>query len=163
MSSNTNLVAQRVVVKQLWDNNIRKPAEIIRITGFLKSTTYDHINRLKKRGTLVPLPIPGRPKILTSKEHRHLGQLIRANNTVTATEAAARLNETYPNLNISVRTVQEVLKKDLQYIVCRPLHVPLLQPSHIAIRLDWAHEHVQDRWSSTIFSNETTLQMFRNT
>lgn len=163
MSSNTDLAAQRTVVKQLWDNNIRKPAEIVRITGFPKSTTYDHVNRLKKRGTLVPLPIPGRPKILAPNERRHLGQLIWANNAVTAAEAAARLNETHPNLNVSVRTIQEVLKKDLQYIVCRPLRVPLLTPSHITARLEWAQEHVQDRWSTTIFSDETTLQMFRNT
>jgi transposase len=163
MPSNTDLAAQRTVVKQLWDNNIRKPAEIIKITGFPKSTTYDHVNRLKKKGTLNPLPIPGRPKILSSSERRHLGQLVSFNNAITATEITTRLNETHPNLNISVRTIQEVLKKDFQYIVCRPIRVPLLQPAHIIARLEWAQEHLQDRWSSTIFSDETTFQMFRNT
>ena len=163
MPSNTDLAAQRTVVKQLWDNNIRKPAKIIKITGFSKSTIYDHVNWLKKRGTLNPLPIPGRPKILSSSERRHLGQLVSFNNAITATEITTRLNETHPNLNISVRTIQEVLKKDFQYIVCHPIRAPLLQPAHIIARLEWAQEHLQDRWSGTIFSDEMTFQMFRNT
>ena len=60
---------QRLTVKELWDNNIQKPSEIIKITGFPKSTVYDIVNHLKKTGSVEHLPIPGRPLVLTPKKH----------------------------------------------------------------------------------------------
>lgn len=163
MSHDSKLSAQRTVVSELWANNTLNPAEIIRITGFPKTTVYDIINRLKKKTTAAPLPIPGRPKILTPPHYRHLGRIVQTNNAVTAAEMRERLIQKNPGLKVSVRTVQRVLKKNLQFIVCRPLRVPLLRPSHIIARLEWAQNHVQDSWSHTIFSDETTFQMFRNT
>ncbi|CAB4475153.1 unnamed protein product [Rhizophagus irregularis] len=56
---------QRLTVKELWDNNIRKPSEIIKMTGFSKSTVYDIINRLKKTGSVEHLPVPG--PLMTTK------------------------------------------------------------------------------------------------
>ncbi|UZO17396.1 uncharacterized protein OCT59_008752 [Rhizophagus irregularis] len=58
---------QRLTVKELWDNNIRKPSEIIKMTGFPKSTVYDIINRLKKTGSVEHLPVPGRPLVRHQK------------------------------------------------------------------------------------------------
>jgi len=141
----------------------RKPAEIMRITGFPKSTIYDLVNKLKERGSLTPLPRSGRPRILTAPKHRYLGLLIKNNNAITATEMTTKLNKNYSNLNVSIRTVQRTLADNLQYVVCRPQRVPLLQPIHIHKRLEWAQNHAQDTWSTTNFSDETTFQMFRNT
>ena len=64
---------------------------------------------------------------------------------------------------VSECTIQRTLTDDLQYAICRPLRIPLLQPIHINKRLEWAQNHAQDTWSTTIFSDETTFQMFRNT
>ena len=135
----------------------------MRITGFPKSTIYDLVNKLKERGSLTPLPRSGRPRILTAPKHRYLGLLIKNNNAITATEMTTKLNKNYSNLNVSIRTVQRTLADNLQYVVCRPQRVPLLQPIHIHKRLEWAQNHAQDTWSTTIFSDETTFQMFRNT
>jgi transposase len=163
MSRDSRLSAQRTVVSELWTNNTLKPAEIIRITGFPKTTVYDIVNRLKKRSTVTPLPIPGRPQILSSSQKRHLGRIVQTNNAATAAEMTERLVQKNPNTKVSVRTIQRVLKKNLQFIVCRPLRIPLLRPSHIIARLEWAQNHVHDSWTHTIFSDETTFQMFRNT
>ena len=111
----------------------------------------------------MPLSIPGRPPILTVKQRRHLGQIVQNNNAATAAGMTERLKQKDPNLKVSVRTVQRTLKKTLKFEVCRPLRVPLLQPYHIAARLEWAQKHIRDNWSNTIFSDETTFQMFRNT
>ena len=62
-STGLKFEAQRTVVSQLWANNIQKPAEIIRLTGFPKSTMYDLVNRLKERSIVTLLPIPGIPPI----------------------------------------------------------------------------------------------------
>ena len=101
MSPTSKYEEQRITVKELWDNNIRKPAEIIKITGFSKSTVYDIINRLKKTENIEHLPIPGRPLILTPKKRRYLGRLIQNDNTTTSALMTTKLNNLYPNLNVS--------------------------------------------------------------
>jgi len=155
--------AQRLTVKKLWDNNIRKPSEIIKITGFPKSTVYDIINHLKKTGNIEHLPIPGRPLVLTPKKRRYLGRLLQNDNATTSALMTTKLNNLYPNLNVSTRTVQRTLKNKLNYIVCRPQPVPLLKANQVEARLQWALNHTQDDWSHTIFSDESTFQTFRNT
>ncbi len=114
----------------------------MRITGFPKSTIHDLVKKLKERGSLTPLSRSGRPRILTAEKRRYLGLLIKNNNTITATEIATKLNEKYPNLNVSERTVQRIITDELQYVVCRPLRIPLLQPIHINKRLKWAQNHL---------------------
>ncbi|PKY34293.1 hypothetical protein RhiirB3_453878, partial [Rhizophagus irregularis] len=118
---------QRLTVKELWDNNIRKPSEIIKMTGFPKSTVYDIINRLKKTGSVEHLPVPGRPLVLTPKKRRYLGRLLKNDNATTSALMTTKLNNLYPDLNVSTRTVQRTLKNKLNYIVCRPWSVPLLK------------------------------------
>jgi hypothetical protein len=44
-----------------------------------------------------------------------------------------------------------------------PRHAPLLTQSAKENRLQWARKHHRFNWRKVIFSDETTLQMFRNT
>ncbi|GBC03809.1 hypothetical protein RclHR1_05330008 [Rhizophagus clarus] len=163
MAPTSELEIQRLTVKELWDNNIRKPSEIIKITGFPKSTVYDIVNRLKKTGSVKHLPIPGRPLILSPTKRRYLGRLLKNDNATTSALMTTKLNNLYPNLNVSTRTVQRTLKNKLNYIVCKPRPVPFLKASHVEARLQWALNHNHDDWSHTIFSDESTFQTFRNT
>ncbi|CAI2187651.1 8752_t:CDS:2 [Funneliformis geosporum] len=77
---------RRLTVKELWFNNVRKPAKIIKITGYPKSTVYDIVNRLKETGNVEHLPCP-------------------VNNATTPALMTKKLNSTYPELNVSTRTV----------------------------------------------------------
>jgi len=162
MSSQSELAARRSVVRQLWLNGVRKPQEIIRITGYPKSTVYELVKKLAETGSLSPRPHPGRPSILTPKKRRHLGMLVHANKAATGPELAAKLQKAHPGLSISTRTIQRNLS-ELKYVVCRPVAVPLLKPIHIETRKQWGLRHAKDRWNQTIFSDETTFQTFRNT
>lgn len=154
---------RRLTVKELWDNDVRKPSEIIKITGYPTSTVYDIVNRLKETGNVEHLPISGRPPVLTPNKRRYLGRLLHINNAIKPALMTTKLNNIYPNLNVSTRTVQRTLKDKLHYVVCRPRAVPLLKPNHVEARLQWALNHRQDDWSHTIFSDESTFQTFRNT
>lgn len=163
MSPQSEISARRSVVRQLWKNGVRQPQEIIRITGYPKSTVYRLLEKLEKTGSVTPRSRPGRPLILTPKKRRHLGLLVHANKAATGSEMATRLQQAYPSLSISTRTIQRNLSEQLKYIVCRPIAAPLLKPIHIEARMQWAIRHAKDRWSQTIFSDESTFQMFRNT
>src|SRR5581483_6713721 len=118
MPCNTDPTTQRITISQLWSNSITKPAEILKITGFPRSTIYDYVNRLKKRDTFTPLPVPGRPRVLDVQKCHYLGQLIKNNNSISAAEIVIKLNKNYPDLNITERTIQRTLKSYLQYVVC---------------------------------------------
>ncbi|CAB4495441.1 unnamed protein product [Rhizophagus irregularis] len=88
------------------------------------------------------LPVPGRPLVLTPKKRRYLGRLLKNDNATTSALMTTKLNNLYPDLNVSTRTVQRTLKNKLNYIVCRPWSVPLLKESHIEARLQWALNHI---------------------
>ncbi|CAI2196848.1 8756_t:CDS:1, partial [Funneliformis geosporum] len=58
-----------LTVKKLWFNNVQKPAKIIKITGYPKSTVYDIVNRLKEMENVKHLPCPGHPLLLIPNKH----------------------------------------------------------------------------------------------
>ncbi|GES77983.1 pre-rRNA-processing protein TSR1 homolog [Rhizophagus clarus] len=82
MAPTSELEIQQLTVKELWDNNIRKPSEIIKITGSVKH-----------------LPIPGRPLILSPTKRQYLGRLLKNDNVTTSALMTTKLNNLYPNLN----------------------------------------------------------------
>jgi transposase len=111
MPRDTDLAAQRTVVRELWEKNIRKPSEIIKITNYPKSTVYDLIKKLKERGTLEHRPIPGRPFILSPKNRRHLGLLVQNNQSISAVEMKERLTRINPDLKVTPALSNATLKK----------------------------------------------------
>ncbi|CAF1522928.1 unnamed protein product, partial [Rotaria sordida] len=38
-----------------------------------------------------------------------------------------------------------------------------LTPEHKERRVQWAKQHLNDNWESTVFTDESTFQLFRNT
>ena len=116
MSRETDLAAQRTVVRELWEKNIRKPSEILKITNYPKSAVYNLIKKLKERGILEPHPIPGRPSILSPKNRRHLGLLIQNNQSISAVEMKERLTRINPNLKITPALSNVTLKKTLNIL-----------------------------------------------
>src|SRR5688500_409256 len=84
MASISVFETKRLTVKELWVKNIRKPSEIIKITGYPSSTVYDIVNRLKKTGDVEHLPCPGRPLVLIPNKRRYLGRLVQVNNAISS-------------------------------------------------------------------------------
>ena len=156
------LAERRTFVSQIWAQGIEKPQEIANISGLPVSTVYRYVAKLKKTGSLSPSGHAGRPTILEPKHRRHLGRIASLKKFTPASKIAITLEKKHPGLSISKRTIQRELRK-LQYRVCRPLRVPLLTKVQITRRLQWAQDHTQDSWKQTIFSDETTFQLFQNT
>jgi transposase len=160
--TNMTLAERRSFVSQIWAQGIQKPQEIAEISGLPVSTVYRYVAKLQKTGSLSPTGRAGRPTILSPKKRRHLGRIASLKKFTSASEIAATLEKKHPGLSVSERTIQRELRK-LKYQVCRPLRVPLLTETQVARRLEWALAHSQDSWNHTIFSDETTFQLFRNT
>jgi len=136
---------------QLWTKGNRNVHELWKLTGIPKSTLYRYVQQLAETGSLARKPGQGRPK-----------RLAMAQKGATSAEIAAKLNEAHPDLNIAPRTVRENLF-NLGYRVCVPLPVPLLSVAQKVRCVEWEKEHLRHSWNKTVFSDKTTIQLFRNT
>ena len=72
------------------------------------------------------------------------------------------MEENNPDLEVSERTIRRELQ-NLGYVSILLRKVPLLTQKAKDIRLSWARDHLNYNWKKVVFSDETTLQMFRNT
>jgi transposase len=156
------LAERRHLVKSLWDSDHKEVADLHKITGFPKRTLFRWTAQLKKTNDLKQGRRSGRPKKLNPMQRRHLGVIATREKCATSSTITEILNDTYPDLNISARAVRNNLRQ-LKYRVCVPRTIPLLTEAAMERRVSWAQDHLNRRWGRTIFSDESTFQLFRNT
>ncbi|CAI2183500.1 19152_t:CDS:2 [Funneliformis geosporum] len=106
-------------------NGVHDINELHKITHISKSTLYTYIQKLENFGTIKPKPRSGMPKLLFPKKQVHLRKLASTRKCATSKKIAFTLNQTYPNLNISPRTICENLF-NLGYYVCIRTSIPML-------------------------------------
>jgi len=152
----------RSIVNLLWQQNIRTPKKISSKTSIPLRTCQRYVSLLKESGKLHKICKSGRPRKLTSEKRRQLGMITKSNHYTTATEMKAILEEKYQDLEVSDRTIRRELSR-LGYVAILPRKVPLLTQQVKINRLLWARDHENYNWKKVVFSDETTLQMFRNT
>ena len=152
---------RRKTIASLWANGTQDANTLHKLTSISLSTIYDYIKKLQNGESLDPKPRSGRPRKLSSNQRRHLGQLVSSNQYSTSTKLANILNKHHPDLNVTV--LNEL--HNLQYHCTVPKTVPLLTDKHKKCRLEFAtkYQYKKQNWNKVIFSDETTIQMFRNT
>ena len=161
MKRNT-VKSNREVVKHFWRLGHHNATEIARLSGVPVRSCQRYVALLNKNGQIPDIHRSGRPRTLTPRKRRQIGNIVRKNYFLTAGEIKARLEETHPGFEVGERTVRDELSR-LGYISVLPRRVPLLTESAKENRLKWARKHRRFNWRKVIFSDETTLQMFRNT
>lgn len=129
MMARVTFEQRHTIVTSLWNNGVHNAKTLHELTSIPLSTIYDYLKKLKKNTTLDPLPRSGRPRKLTPKKRRQLGQLVSNNKYATYSELANTLNTHHPNLDISRRTVLDELYK-LKYHKIIPKTIPLLTDNH---------------------------------
>ena len=150
----------RQFILQLWNQGIRDAKEIHTITNISLSTIYDNINKLKKYNTNKHAGSKGRPKKITARASKALGQYIRRDSSISTRTLATKLSKI--DVNVSHQTVGRYLAT-LGYKKALPLGTPMLTDAHKRKRVAWAREHLDDNWDNTFFSDETAFKLFRNT
>jgi transposase len=158
----SSLEIQRNSVKRLWEQNVRSAKEIHERLCIPLRTCERYVSLLRKTANITIGHSSGRPRKLSANQRRHIGKILKHNHFTTAGELKAKLEEKDPELEVSERTVRRELK-NLGYISVMPRKVPLLTQKAKDIRLSWSRDHSRYNWKKVVFSDETTLQMFRNT
>lgn len=158
----TPVKSNRDVVKHLWSQGHTSAREISGRSGVPLRSCERYVSQLRKTGEIPEIRRSGRPRKVSPVMRRHLGRLVTENHFITASEIKTQLEVTYPDFEIGEQTIRDELAR-LGYTASLPRRVPLLTEQAKENRLQWAQRHVHYDWSRVVFSDETTLQMFRNT
>jgi transposase len=149
------------VILHYYNLDHRCAAEIARQTKIPVRTIRYNLAKIKKEGGVEHRRGNGRPRTITPEVNRTIGQWIRRNNEITAQEIVEKL-QSNRNLTVSRWTVQRQLHR-LGYENVLPRGTPMLTNEQKEGRVQWALAHKDDDWNRTVFSDETSYQLFRNT
>jgi len=148
------------MILHLWKQGIRTAAEIHSLTKFPLQTIYRNPKKIEETGDVKHKDGSGRIKKITADASRAIGQYIRRNPTLSSVSIAEKLDDI--GVNVSRSTVSRHLA-DLGYRNALPFSTPMLTSAHKQKRVEWAQKHKDDNWKNTLFSDETSFQLFRNT
>ncbi len=158
--SSSNKETQRKAILQLWNNGITSAKEIHSRTGIIMSTIYYNLKKLKEKGDNSRKIGSSRPKKITAHESKAIGQYLRRDPRLSTRILARKLSNNIAE--VSHMTVSRHLRS-LGYKNSLPLKTPMLTVAHKEARVSWATRHLNDNWETTLFSDETAFQLFRNT
>jgi transposase len=151
---------QRQCILHLWKKGVRNGQEIHRRTDIPLSTIYDNIKKIKKKGTVDHARGNGRPKKIAGSTSKAIGQFIRRDTSISTRTLAAKVSNF--GVEVSYVTISRHLAA-LGYSKALPKATPMLTTIQKQNRVEWARRHLNDDWSTTLFSDETAFQLFRNT
>jgi transposase len=151
---------QREAILCLWNKGVRNASEIQRRTSIGLSTIYYNLKKLEETGDVTRKPTSGRPKKINNTAANVIGQQIRRNPIVSTNDLTLTLLE--KGITVSRHTVGRHLRSH-GYKNSLPLAVPMLTAKQKTKRMEWAQEHLNDDWTNTLFTDETSFQLFRNT
>lgn len=151
----------QISILYYWNNGVRSAREISRICNIPVSTVHYNLQKLADFGCLSHRRNNGRRTLISASTSQTIGQMIRWNKEITAASIASRLTEE-KGVHVSRPTVHRHLRRN-GYKSVLPRTKPMLTPQQRERRLQWAVAHKDDDWANTIFSDETSIQLFRNT
>jgi transposase len=161
MTSSTDLKKHHISLLHYWNNGIRSARVIHRETNIPLRTIYYNINKLKKTNSLKHRGGNGRPIVLCPIEKKAIGQYIRRNNEITVKEIKEKLSSAYQS-SVSISTIRRYLiKSGYRNVLPRSTH--MLTSEHKQRRIQWAQKHKNYDFTHTVFTDETSFQLFRNT
>ncbi|CAM4961677.1 unnamed protein product [Rotaria socialis] len=140
---------------------VRSARKIHGDTKVTLPTISYQLKKLRTQGSLQHRQGNGRKRKIDAKCARALGQFFRRNSEVTLHELTEKL-QNQCKLTVSTSTISRHLNR-LEYVNCLPLNTPMLTEEHKERRVEWAKEHLNDDWKATIFTDESSFQLFRNT
>jgi transposase len=151
---------QREVIYHYWNQGIHAARVIQQKTGIGLSTIYYNLKKLKKTGSVAQKKGQGRPKKITNSDACIIGQCIRRNPKTSVSDLVNKLAEK------GTKVGRETIRTHLHTFGYRnavPLATPMLTTKHKEKRVEWAQKHLNDNWKKTLFTDETSFQLFRNT
>ncbi|CAF1440276.1 unnamed protein product [Adineta ricciae] len=156
-----NLSNDQISILHHWNNSIRSAHFIHHETKIPLSTVKYNIKKLKETKSLEHRGGNGRPCVINNADSRAIAQYIRRDNETTLKEIQEKLSETHQR-SVSLSTISRYLHNH-GYRSVLPVNTPMLTVEQKQRRVQWAKKHQADDWTCTIFTDESSFQLFRNT
>ena len=157
----TNLSNSQISILHYWNNGIRSAHFIHSETKIPLSTVKYNIKKLRETKSLKHRGGDSRPCVISSTDSTAIAQYIRRDNETTLKEIKEKLSKTHQR-SVSLSTISRHLR-DHGYRSVLPINTPMLTVEQKQNRVEWAKKHQDDDWNHTIFTDESSFQMFRNT
>ncbi|CAG8812489.1 14155_t:CDS:1, partial [Dentiscutata erythropus] len=151
---------QRQTILHFWRQGICNASKIYSLTNIPLKTIYRNLKKIKETGNVKHKGGNGRIRKITPAASRAIGQYIRRQPSLSAKSLASKLEDI--GVNASRLTVSRHLT-NLGYQNALPFCTPMLTSIHKEKRIEWVQKHKDDDWKKTLFSDETSFQLFRNT
>ena len=151
---------QRQMILYYWEEGICEAPKIQSLTKIPMRTIYYNLKKIRQKGDVMHRGGNGRKKIITNIDACRIGQYVRRNPTISTKLIASKLKE--EGTVVSRVTVGRYLAEH-SYKNSLPLTTPMLIKAHKEIRITWTKNHLHVNWKRTIFTDETSFQLFRNT
>ncbi|CAF1168507.1 unnamed protein product [Rotaria sordida] len=161
MTSCNDLKNHHISILYFWNKGVRSAPAIHHETNIPLRTIYYNINKLKQTNSLKHRGGNGRPRVLSAIEKKAIGQYIRRNNEITVNEIKEKLSTTYHS-SVSATTIRRHLH-EYGYRNVLPKSTHMLTSDDKKRRVQWAKQHKNDNFTRTIFTDEASFQLFRNT
>lgn len=150
-----------VVIKHFYDLGNESASDIARITGISYPTVKYNLDKIKETGLTAHRPRSGRPRKITPILETDIDILLdkpEANSTIKMKSVLDSLHKE----KVSESTIRRHLRnRGIKFKL--PITTPNLLPRHIEKRVDWGNQHRSFDWSKVIFSDESSIQLHRNT
>lgn len=127
--------------------------------GCSSTTAKRWVTRYEETGDVLDEPGRGRTRVTTSQEDTKIESVVSKKRTISSREIASELEN--KGISISERTVRRRLN-EMGFKYQNPIVKPLLKETARLSRLKWANENYKVDFSNIIFSDETTVELYRN-
>ena len=152
--------ANRLRLQHLYEAGIRSASRLHSLTRIPLRTIYNNLERFKEGRSAERAPGSRGHRILKPNDRRRVAQFAVHHpgwsSTKIRNEAVKRGTR-----KVAARTIRRTLK--LQgYLKLVPKKIPMLTRAMKANWVKWCYEHLNDKWDTTLFSDETIFQFYRN-
>ena len=131
-----------------------------RKTGIPLSTIKYNLKKFKKTKSLPHRGGNVRPRGVPAIDNVTISQYIRRNNEITL-KIQEKLSESRQTF-VSISTISRRLH-DHGYRNALAINTPMLTTAQKLHRIQWSKAHMNDDWTRTVFTDESSFQLFRNT
>ena len=151
--------AHRLRHQHLYQSGIRSASKLHSLTNIPLRTIYDNLERFRQGRSSERAQGSGRHRILKPNDRRRIAQLAIHHSAWPAAKIRKEATKRGTQ-KVTTRTIQGTLKNQ-GYVKLVPKKIPLLTRAMKANRVKWCKEHLNDKWDTTIFSDETIFQFYR--
>lgn len=118
------------------------------------------VKKFRRHHTVADLPRRSKTKIITIEMSKIIDDLLEENDELTARMIRRKLEEKFPQLQVSIATVKRA-RKDNGWICTRPHYCQLIREANKAKRVVWCQQQLdnKEQFEDVVFTDECTVQL----